>query len=91
MDRHVRKFVFLGNSYAPTSPARPSCTLSTLGLTRCRLRGDHILGNCRRWVEWCREKGQAGEGCRQGLQGVAADRHLHPGPTAHAAATAGSP
>ncbi|KAL4420088.1 hypothetical protein ABPG77_000569 [Micractinium sp. CCAP 211/92] len=25
-----------------------------------RLRGDYILGNCRRWVEWCREKGQAG-------------------------------
>lgn len=24
-----------------------------------RLRGDYILENCRRWVTWCREKGQA--------------------------------
>lgn len=25
-----------------------------------RLRGDYILENCRRWVDWCREKGQSG-------------------------------
>ena len=29
-------------------------------LLACRLRGDSILENCRRWVAWCREKGQAG-------------------------------
>jgi len=27
----------------------------------CRLRGDYIVENCRKWVAWCREKGQAGE------------------------------
>ena len=25
-----------------------------------RLRGDAALATCRRWVEWCRERNQAG-------------------------------
>lgn len=34
-----------------------------------RLRGDYILQNCRRWVTWCKEKGQACESTAGGRRG----------------------
>jgi hypothetical protein len=48
----------------------------------CRLRGDFILDNCRRWVAWCKEKGQGGEwgGAAASAQARQADgRHSRAG------------
>lgn len=47
---------------ARSRPARrPGAPTLRLLCLLCRLRGDFILDNCRRWVAWCKEKGQGGE------------------------------